>query len=64
MVDANGIRAWKITHELDRQSNDAINNILFGLKEKYKISDDDMMRMNACISLITTRQIKGTLGLQ
>lgn len=60
----NKIHAWKVAHELDRQSNDALNNILFDLREKYKVSDEDWIRMNTCISLITSRQIRSSLGVQ
>lgn len=59
-----GIKAWKRTRELERNSNDSLNNRLFDLKEKYKISDEDMLDINIILSLITTREISGKLGMR
>lgn len=57
-----GRKALVFTNELSRRSDDDLNNLLFDLREKYKMQDDDYLRMNICLTLIAQRQILERLG--
>jgi hypothetical protein len=57
-----GRKALVFTNELSRKNDDDLNNLLFDIRTKYKMQDDDYLRMNICLTLIAQRQILERLG--
>lgn len=56
-MSGEGIRAWKLTQSLQKKDDTTLNNIMYDLKQKYNINDEDFMTMNAIISIATMRRL-------
>lgn len=49
--------AMKKVLEFQRMTDDSLNNQINIIKEKYGMSDDDLVIINTAISVLTTRRI-------
>ena len=57
-------KALAITNALKSKSEDELNNLLFDLRVLYKVSDDDWMRIEAGVALLTQRKLLEQMGLK
>jgi hypothetical protein len=56
-------KAVAISMGLLRKSDDSINNLLYDLRTKYSVSDDDWMTIEAATAILTQRRILESQGL-
>ena len=57
-------KALVISNSLKNKSDNDLNTLLFDLRTKYKIEDDDWMRIEASIALLTSRKVLEQIGLK
>ena len=55
-------KAMAITNRIKGLTDDQVNNEIYDMKEKYKMSDEDLITFNALISTVTSRDIMKKLG--
>jgi len=60
----NGRKALVIANSLRNKSENDLNTLLFDLRTKYSIVDDDWMRIEASIALLTSRKVLEQIGLK
>ena len=57
-------KALVISNSLKNKSENDLNTLLYDLRTKYKIDDDDWMRIEASIALLTSRKVLEQIGLK
>lgn len=51
------LNALKITMDYNKRTDDSLNNILFELKTKYNIEDNDWLRISVAFSMLTAKKM-------
>ena len=57
-------KSLAIVNSLKGKNDDELNNLLYDLRINYKILDDDWMRIEASVSLLTQRRMLDQLGMK
>lgn len=60
----NSRKALVIANSLKNKTDGDLNNLLYNLRTKYSVSDDDWMRIEASVALLTSRKVMEHIGLK
>ena len=57
-------KALVISNALKNKSENELNSLLYDLRVKYNVFDDDWMRIEACVALLTSRKVLEQIGVK